>query len=117
MTSPENPIEIEELPVSLTAQDILHEVHNAPYRSTLRKLGGRSLFHAVRSGEITPEEQTTIMDEINAKRALLTTPAAQLAHDASRETTPADDWSPTAGMTSDGVERERDWFERAYKDD
>lgn len=112
MTIEQKPV-VEDLPVSAAAQEVIHQVATARHVSQTKKLGGLSLFHQERTKQITSEEAEIIRAEIAARKELL-----QLTQQVDEAQMPLADvaWSPTAGMTNEGVERERDWAERAYKD-
>ncbi len=87
----------EDLPVSPRAQELIHQVNTARYKSEVRKLGGVGLFSEVRAGAITHSELEIINDERAAKLQLLTPPETRVVEVAeSVVAEAADSWSPTA---------------------
>lgn len=111
ITQEEAPI-VEDLPLSPGAQELMHGIYRAPYKSTVRKLlDGAGLFNAVRTGKIDAREVEIIQAEGYAKQKLLT--ATPTIPEAAPESFIDDDgWSPTAKL-ADMPEREYDARERA----
>lgn len=109
----------EDLPISPRAQELVHQVAVTKFRSQAKKLGGATLFKECRAGGISLDEVAIITSEIDAKVTRLTAdPNAAPADipEAPQPEVTTEAWSPTAGVTDEGVERDRDWAERAYKD-
>lgn len=109
----------EELPVSDETAQILHEIVSSNYPSEVRRAAAAKTFvRAIRSGAITEAEHDIIKAERDVKLSTMTVDPNAIPEDIPESLSVAmpNQWSPTAGMTDEGVERERDWAERAYKD-
>lgn len=120
--APEASPVVEDLPVHPYLADKLHEIATARYPSQVKKMGGRVVFHEIREGKLSLADQQIINDERDARlKALRANPGAVPVEQAGMPTpvasgTAEEAWSPTAGLSDQPVERERDWYERAYKD-
>jgi hypothetical protein len=106
--------QLEELPVSDRAAELIHAVNGVHFASQLRKIDSRKLFQDVRRGAISMSERDIIIAEKEARRKQLVVSSEQPPETLPEIVVPAPEgtWSPT--QTLEAIPpREYDARERA----
>ena len=116
--------------LSPSAQTVMNGIANAENPSQLRPnkgvAKGVELVKLLSKGAITQSEFDALFVAKATHRASMLMPADAIPEDIPESSafsanpmqdTEVEPWSPTAGMTNEGVSRERDAHERQFKDD